>query len=127
MARIAKATKLTPCFVVVHGARKPVVKAWQGGETPATTTRTRNATMKMKTKQAKGKATRRGQAPEPQKDARRMLTAVEYRALEKAAHSLETALKIRRKYQFAVLNATECVEKSIDKIFAIVRGEGGAK
>ena len=75
----------------------------------------------------------RGQAPEPgreqarrpatPKDEHRMLTAAEYRALEKAAHALETALKIRRKYQFAVLNATECIEKNIDRIFAIARGE----
>ena len=74
-----------------------------------------------KNKPAKGKAAKK--APEPQKEERRVLTMAEYRDLEKAAHALETALKIRRKYQFAVLNATECIEKNIDKIFAIARGE----
>ena len=62
-------------------------------------------------------------APEPAKDERRMLTAAEYRALERAAHALETALRIRRKYQFAVTNATECVEKNLDKLMRIARGE----
>lgn len=63
--------------------------------------------------------------PEPPNEARRMLTAEEYRALEKAAHALETALRIRRKYQFAVTNATECVEKNLDKLMRIARGEAG--
>ena len=49
--------------------------------------------MALTNKPAKGKA---------EKKERRMLTAEEYRALERAAHALETALKIRRKYQFAV-------------------------
>lgn len=62
-------------------------------------------------------------APEPPKEERRMLTAAEYRALERAAHALESALKIRRKYQFAVKNATECVEKNLDKLMRIARGE----
>lgn len=62
-------------------------------------------------------------APEPPTEERRMLTAAEYRALERAAHALETALKIRRKYQFAVKNATECVEKNLDKLMRIARGE----
>ena len=61
-------------------------------------------------------------APEPN-EARRMLTAAEYRALEKAAHALETALKIRRKYQFAVTNATKYVEKNLDKLMRIAQGE----
>lgn len=81
---------------------------------------------KNQTKQGKGKAAKvRADSPEPQKEARRMLSAAEYRALEKVVHSLGTALKIRRKYQFAVTNATECVEKNLDMIFAIVRD--GAK
>jgi len=63
-------------------------------------------------------------APEPRKEERRMLTAEEYRALEKAAHALETALRIRRKYQFAVLNATECVNKNLDRLIAIAREVG---
>ena len=62
-------------------------------------------------------------APELPNEARRMLTAAEYRALEKAAHALESALRIRRKYQFAVLNATECVNKNLDRLIAIARGE----
>ena len=70
---------------------------------------------------SKGKAVKK--APEPPNEARRMLTAAEYRALEKAAHALETALKIRRKYQFAVINATECVNKNLDRLIAIARGE----
>lgn len=72
--------------------------------------------MALKNKPAKGKA---------EKKERRMLTAEEYRALERAAHALETALKIRRKYQFAVTNATECVEKNLDKLMRIARGEAG--
>lgn len=74
---------------------------------------------------AKGKAAAKAakKAPEPPNEARRMLTAAEYRALEKAAHALETALRIRRKYQFAVTNATECVEKNLDKLMRIARGE----
>ena len=74
---------------------------------------------------AKGKAAAKAakKAPEPQKEERRVLTMAEYRALEKAAHALETALKIRRKYQFAVLNATECVNKNLDRLIAIARGE----
>ena len=74
---------------------------------------------------AKSAATKNAakKAPEPPNEARRMLTAAEYRALEKAAHALETALKIRRKYQFAVTNATECVEKNLDKLMRIARGE----
>ena len=73
---------------------------------------------------AKGKAAKAAKkSPEPPNEARRMLTAAEYRALEKAAHALETALRIRRKYQFAVTNATECVEKNLDKLMRIARGE----
>lgn len=82
--------------------------------------------MKKQTKKsaAKGKAAKAAKkAPTPEIEARRMLTAAEYRALEKAAHALETALRIRRKYQFAVTNATECVEKNLDKIFSIVQGD----
>lgn len=75
-----------------------------------------------KNKPAKGKAAKK--APEPQKEERRVLTMAEYRDLEKAAHALETALKIRRKYQFAVLNATECVNKNLDRLIAIARGVG---
>ena len=56
---------------------------------------------------------------------RRLLTAAEYRALEKAAHSLTIALKVRRKFQFAVLNATERVEKMFDDILTIARGDAG--
>ena len=74
----------------------------------------------------KGKAAKVAKkAPEPPNEARRMLTAEEYRALEKAAHALETALRIRRKYQFAVTNATECVEKNLDKLMRIARGDAG--
>lgn len=84
--------------------------------------------MKKKTDKAKKPAKGAPQkaakkAPEPPKEERRMLTAAEYRALERAAHALETALKIRRKYQFAVTNATECVEKNLDKLMRIARGE----
>lgn len=81
--------------------------------------------MKKKTDKAKKAAPQKAakKAPEPPKEERRMLTAAEYRALERAAHALETALKIRRKYQFAVKNATECVEKNLDKLMRIARGE----
>ncbi len=73
---------------------------------------------------AKGKAAKAAKkAPEPPNEARRMLTSAEYRALEKTAHALENALRIRRKYQFAVTNATECVEKNLDKLMRIARGE----
>lgn len=75
-----------------------------------------------KKKPAKGKAAKAAAKAAP-KEEHRMLTAAEYRALEKAAHALETALKIRRKYQFAVLNATECVNKNLDRLIAIARGE----
>ena len=74
-------------------------------------------------KNAAAKAAKK--APEPPNEARRMLTSAEYRALEKAAHALETALRIRRKYQFAVTNATECVEKNLDKLIRIARGDAG--
>ncbi|MBO7686930.1 MAG: hypothetical protein J6V72_11135 [Kiritimatiellae bacterium] len=73
---------------------------------------------------AKGKAAKAAKkAPEPENETRRMLTAAEYRALEKAAHALETALRIRRKYQFAVTNANKYVEKNLDKLMRIARGE----
>lgn len=73
-------------------------------------------------KQQKAKAAKKA-APQKAAETHRVLTAAEYRALEKAAHALETALKIRRKYQFAVTNATECVEKNLDKLMRIARGE----
>jgi hypothetical protein len=101
---------------------------WQGGKTPDKSQpksqpkiTTKGKITMAKTKTAKGKAKTAKKAP-PQ-EIRRTLTAAEYRALEKAAHALETALRIRRKYQFAVLNATECVERKLDQIFSIVQGE----
>lgn len=47
-----------------------------------------------------------------------------YEAHEKALFVLVAKLKIRRKYQFAVLNATECVNKNLDRLIAIARGVG---
>lgn len=79
-------------------------------------------------KPGKGKAGRGGPKPATPNGGcggRRLLTAAEYRALEKAAHSLEIALKVRRKFQFAVLNATERVEKMLDDILTIARGDAG--
>lgn len=50
----------------------------------------------------------------------RAFTMADYRAMEKAAKSIETACRIRRKYVMAMQTATEMIDRNLDKLRAVV-------
>ena len=75
---------------------------------------------------AKGKAaeTREsGHKPAAPKMEYRAFTMAEYRALEKAAKSIETACRIRRKYVMAMQTATLMIDRNLDRLREIVWSE----
>lgn len=76
--------------------------------------------MKKKT-DAKGKAAK-GAAEPPRKPEYRAFSMADYRAMEKVAKSIETMCRIRRKYVAAMQTATECIDRNLDKLRAIVWG-----
>ena len=56
---------------------------------------------------------------------KRQMTELDYALMERAARSLETALRVRRRYANAVRNATSCVEHSLARLMAIANGTNG--
>ena len=52
----------------------------------------------------------------------RAFSMADYRAMEKVAKSIETMCRIRRKYVAAMQTATECIDRNLDKLRAIVWG-----
>jgi len=57
----------------------------------------------------------------------RVLTMAEYLAMEKVAHAIETACRIRRKYAMAMKGATEVIERNLDKLRSIAWSEETGK
>ena len=66
---------------------------------------------------AKGKAAEKPAAPKAEY---RAFTMADYRAMEKVAHALATMCRMRRKYVAAMQSATECIDRNLDKLRAIV-------
>lgn len=74
-------------------------------------------------KKQTGKTAKKTAPAKPQatkKAEHRVLTMADYRAMEKVAHALTTMCKLRRKYVAAMQTATECIDRNLDKLRAIV-------
>lgn len=72
------------------------------------------------------KPTTENPAPSRQKPpdmSQRVLTMAQYLAMEKVAHAIESACRVRRKYVLAMKGATEVIDRNLDKLREIVWGD----
>ena len=73
------------------------------------------------------KKTAKGAKAEGAPSERRVLSMAQYLAMEKVAHAIERACRIRRKYVMAMKGATEVIDKNLDKLREIAWSEEGGE